>query len=134
MNSPSPRWKAVAVLCLVFALGLFVGIGGGALAVRRALQKQVAAGNVGTPLIDHLERGMSSKLHLTPAERTAVGKELEITRRELREHRQQLLEQLQATSEDTLSRLKAHLPPEKQAELEELARKRLGPWGLLIKK
>lgn len=134
MTSPSSRWKAFAVLCLVFALGLVVGIGGGALVVRRSLQKQVAAGNIGTPLIDHLEREMVSKLHLTAAEQAAVGAELEITRREFREHRRHLLEGLQATSEDTLSRLKSHLPPEKQTQLEKQARQRLEPWGLLIKK
>ncbi len=133
MNSPS-RWKAIAVLCLVFVLGMVIGIGGGAFAVRRALQKQVAAGNVGTPLIDHLEREMVSKLHLTPAEQAAVGTELDITRREIREHRHLLLENLRTTSEDTLSRLKTHLPPEKQAQLEEQARRHLGPWGLVIKK
>jgi cell division protein FtsB len=132
--NPTSRWKAIAVLVVVFLLGLVAGIGGTALVVRRTLQKQIATGMVGTPLIDRLEKEMKTTLHLTPAEQTAVGAELDITRHQLIERRQHMIEGLRTTSEDTLSRIKAHLPPDKQAMLEERARNRLAPWGLLNKK
>jgi uncharacterized protein YneF (UPF0154 family) len=133
-NSHPSRWKAICLISLVFVLGVVVGIGGGALVVRRTLQKQLAAGNVATPLIDHLERELTAKLGLTPSEQDAVRTELDVTRREIRDHRLHMLENLRTTSETTLARIKARLPEEKQATLEELARNRLGPWGLLIKK
>jgi cell division protein FtsB len=133
MNLTS-RWKAIAVLVVVFVLGLVAGIGGTALVVRRSLQKQIATGMIETPLIDRLEKEMKTSLNLTPAEQTAVGAELDITRRQLIERRQHMIEGLRATSEDTLSRIKSHLPPDKQAMLEERARNRLAPWGLLDKK
>ncbi len=133
-NPPASRWKAISLIVLVFFLGLIVGIGGGALVVRRTLQKQLTSGNGGTPLIDHLEREMTAKLKLTPSEQAAVKTELDVTRHAVSEHRRQMLENLRATCEDTLARLKAILPPEKQTQLEEQARKRFAPWGLLIAK
>jgi cell division protein FtsB len=132
--NPTSRWKAIAVLVVVFVFGLVAGIGGTALVVRRSLQKQIATGMVGTPLIDRLEKEMKISLNLTPAEQTAVGAELDITRRELIESRKHMIEGLRTTSEDTLSRIKSHLPPDKQAMLEERARNRLAPWGLLNQK
>lgn len=43
----------------------------------------------------------------------------------------EMLKNMRETSEDTLTRNKSKLPPEKQILLEAAARKRLAPWGLL---
>lgn len=125
------RWKALCLLALVFVLGIVIGVGGGALVVRRTLQQKIASGTVGTPLLDHLEKELVSHLELTPTEQAAIAPEFEITRHQIQIHRLEMLKNLRETSEDTLERIKSKLPLEKQILLEQAARKRLAPWGLL---
>ncbi len=133
-SNPSPRpkrWKAIGLLLLIFVVGIVTGAGGLAIVVRHKLQVQMANGTVGTVVVDRLEKELISKLDLSPSEQAAITPEFDITRREVRSHRLRMLEALRETSQDTLQRLKSKLPPEKQEILEQAARKRLGPWGLL---
>lgn len=135
MNSLPPsrprRWKAIGLLVLVFVIGMIAGIGGLALVVRQSIQQNIASGAAGNRLINRLQNETISKLKLTPGEQAAIAPEFEITRSEVRMHRLRMLDALRSTSEDTLRRVKAKLPQEKQILLEDAARKRLGPWGLL---
>jgi hypothetical protein len=134
LSHPSPRpkrWKAIGLLLLLFVVGIVTGVGGLAIVVRHKLQVQMANGTVGTVVVDRLEKELISKLDLSPSEEAAIRPEFDITRREVRLHRQRMLESLRETSRGTVQRLKSKLPPEKQELLEKVAHKRLGPWGLL---
>ena len=122
------------MLVIVFVLGIVIGVGGAALVVRRTLQEKIASGTVGNNVLDHLEKELSSRLKLTPAEQAAVAPEFEITRHQIQSHRLEMLKVMRETSEDTLQRIKSKLPPEKQILLDDAARKRLAPWGLLQSK
>ncbi len=128
---PARRWKAIGLLVIVFLLGIILGVGGGALVVRRTLQQKIATGALGNTLLDHLQKELITHLKLTPAEQAAIAPEFEITRHQIQIHRLEMLKNLRETSEDTLERIKSKLPLEKQILLEQAARKRLAPWGLL---
>lgn len=131
-ESPAPaRWKALAVLAVVFLLGIAIGVGGGALALRHTIRQKIATGTGATSLVDRFEQTTISTLDLTPAEQAAIAPEFEITRARVREQRREVIRALRENAIDTMRRVKAKLPPEKQELLERTARKRLGPWGLM---
>lgn len=128
--SRKSRWKAIGLLCLVFILGMVIGVGGGALVLRRVMRNQAAGGNIGTPRLDRAEREIISNLNLTAPEQMAVRNEFDITRREIREHRRMMFENIRGIGESTVSRIKIRLPEEKQAKFEQQARKRFRAWGI----
>ena len=128
------RWVALALLALMFVLGIITGIGGGALVLRHRLQQRVfslaKSPGPGDLLIDRLEKEMSSGLKLTPDEQSMVNSELAVTRDQIHSIRQRTVLDLRATARETLDRIKSKLPTEKRDELESKARERLTPWGL----
>ena len=125
------RWKAIGLLCLVFILGAVTGIGGGALILRHVIQSRISAGITGVPLLDRAERAILSNPDLTNAEREAIKVEFAVTRSRIIESRKNMLSELRETAEDTLNRIKTHLPAGKQDLLDQQARKQLAPWGML---
>lgn len=137
-SSPAPRRKrlaALALLALMFLLGVIAGVGGGALVLRHRLQqrafslgKSPAASDL---FIDRLEKEMSSGMDLTNEEKAVVGSELAVTREQVHAIRQRAVLDLRTTTRDTLDRIKSKLPIEKRESMESRARERLGPWGLL---
>ena len=142
MNTPSEfptpsrpaRWKALALLALIFVLGIAVGVGGGALALRHTLQQKIANGTGTTAVVDRIEQATISSLNLTPAEQAAIAPEFQITRTRVLEQRREIIKDLREDALDTLQRVKAKLPPEKQLRLEQSALKRLEAWGLTEQK
>lgn len=125
------RWKTIGFICLVFILGMLTGLGGGAVVLRKVMQSKLTGGRINMPLLDHAEREITAKLHLTAIEKAAVGSELEITRSQITGRRQEMLAHLREIADDTLARIKTHLPEEKQLQLDQEARKRFTPWGIL---
>ncbi len=134
-ESPTPvrpaRWKALAVLVFVFVFGIAVGVGGGALVLRHTIRQKIANGSGATSVVDRIQQATISSLDLTPAEQAAIAPEFEITRARVREERREIIIALREIALDTLQRVKAKLPAEKQILLENAAGKRLGPWGLM---
>ena len=138
MNTPSEfptpprpaRLKALVLLALIFVLGIATGVGGGALALRHTLRQKIAAGTAATAVVDRIEQATISSLNLTPAEQAAIAPEFEITRTRVLEQRREVMKALRETAQDTLQRVKAKLPPQKQLQLEHAALKRLEAWGL----
>ncbi len=140
-SSPAPRrkrWAALALLALMFLLGIITGVGGGALVLRHRLQQR--AFSIGKSpgasdlFIDRLEKEMSSGMNLTSDEKAVVKSELAVTRDQVHSIRQRAVLDLRATTRETLDRIKSKLPTEKRESLEARARERLGPWGLLPEK
>ncbi len=137
-SSPAPRrkrWAALALLALMFLLGIITGVGGGALVLRHRLQqrafslgKSPAASDL---FIDRLEKEMSSGMDLTIEEKAVVKSEMSVTRDQVHAIRQRAVIDLRTTTRDTLDRIKSKLPVEKRESMESKARERLGPWGLL---
>lgn len=131
------RWVAVALLVLMFFLGIVTGVGGGALVLRHRLQQRMLNLTKAAPsdaLIDHFEKEIDSSMKLSDDERAAVKSELAITRDQVAEIRQRTVIELRATTRDSLDRIKAKLPNDKREVLEGKARERLAPWGLLPEK
>lgn len=137
-SSPAPRrkrWAALALLALMFLLGIITGVSGGALVLRHRLQQR--AFSIGKSpgasdlFIDRLEKDMSSGMNLTNDEKAAVRSELAVTRDQVHAIRQRAVLDLRVTTRETLDRIKSKLPMEKRDSLEARARERLGPWGLL---
>lgn len=136
--SPAPRrkrWAALALLALMFMLGIITGVGGGALVLRHRLQQRVLSlgksPGPGDLFIDRLEKEMTSGLALTSEEQSIVKSELAVTRDQVHTIRQRTVIDLRTTTRETLDRIKSKLPMEKREPLESRARERLGPWGLL---
>jgi hypothetical protein len=137
-SSPSPkrsRWKAVALLGLVFVLGAACGIGGGLLVLRRLVQNAISEpqGNR-TPVdlvIAALEREILSELDLDAAQRKQLHESLQITVQDFKGLRVEVWQKAREKTRESLDRIASQLPPEKAAKLRERAANRLKPWGLL---
>ena len=137
-SSPAPRrkrWAAIALLALMFLLGIITGVGGGALVLRHRLQQRAfslgKSPGPGDLFIDRIEKEMTSRLALTDEEKSTVKSELAVTRDQVQAIRQRAVLDLRTTTRETLDRIKSKLPAEKRGLLESKARERLGPWGLL---
>jgi hypothetical protein len=137
-SSPSPkrsRWKAVALLGLVFVLGAACGIGGGLLVLRRLVQHAIAEPQSNRTPVDlviaALEREMLSELDLDDAQRHQLHQSLQITAQDFKGLRVEVWQKAREKTRESLERIASQLPPEKAVKLRERASSRLKPWGLL---
>ena len=131
------RCTAIGLLVLMFILGIVTGVGGGALVLRHKLRQQAFSltndRSPGDYAIKRAEKEISKGLKLSTDELTAVKAELEITRDRIHEIRRRTVTDVRATILDTIERIKARLPSDKRAMLDEKARKHLTPWGVYQK-
>jgi hypothetical protein len=137
-SSPSPkrsRWKAVALLGLVFVLGAACGIGGGLLVLRRLVQHAIAEPQSNRTPVDlviaALEREMLFELDLDDAQRHQLHQSLQITAQDFKGLRVEVWQKAREKTRESLERIASQLPPEKAVKLRERASSRLKPWGLL---
>ena len=136
MNSSKLRllFKPIAILMIVFALGAFIGAGMTVLRVKHNLQ-QATQSDGPHPAIDkallRLEKQMSKKLDLTPTESAEVSKELKQTAENLVKIRNHTIAELSNETRATLQRIGNRLPEEKRAMMNQIAKERLSPWGLM---
>jgi len=135
-SSPkSSRWKAVALLVLVFVLGAGCGIGGGLLVLRRVVHRAIAEPQNGHTPVDFvvaaLERDISADLDLDDAQRQQLHESLQTTAKDFKDLRMEIWQKARTKATESLERIASQLPPEKAAKLRERAKSRLQPWGLL---
>jgi len=127
-------WKALLILILVFILGAATGIGGGLLILRAQIRKAATATVSQQGPLDKLaarvEAHLGDRLHLSATERSALHEELGVTTRRAKELRLRLADDIRALAGDTIRRIGARLPAEKQAALRKEMDERLTPWGL----
>jgi len=135
---PSPkrsRWKAVALLVLVFLLGAGCGIGGGLLILRRVVHRAIAEPQSDFTPVDFivaaLEHDMVSELDLDASQRHQLHATLQLTARDMKVLRSEMWGKVSQKARESLDRIASQLPPEKAAKLREHATSRLKPWGLL---
>jgi len=135
-SSPkSSRWKAVALLVLVFVLGAGCGIGGGLLVLRRVVHRAIAEPQNGHTPVDFvvaaLERDISADLDLDDAQRQQLHESLQTTAKDFKDLRMEIWQKARSKATESLERIASQLPPDKAAKLRERAKSRLQPWGLL---
>jgi hypothetical protein len=137
-SSSSPkrsRWKAVALLGLVFVLGAACGIGGGLFVLRRVVHRAITDPQSDRTPVDlviaALERDVSSELDLDDAQRHQLHQSLQITAQDFKGLRIEVWQKAREKARESLERIASQLPPEKAAKLREHATSRLKPWGLL---
>ena len=136
MNSSKLRSlvKPIAILIIVFALGAFIGAGIIVLRVKHNIQ-QATQSDGSHPAIDkallRLEKQMIKKLDLTQTESAEVRKELKQTAENLVKIRNHTIAELGNETRATIQRIGNHLPEEKRAMINQIAKERLSPWGLM---
>lgn len=126
--------KAIVLLVMVFLLGAITGMGGSIMVMIHRLQNNLnnpeLADGPANRVINRMENDLKSHLDLSPEESSAVREELEQSRKELREIRIKLSQDLRRVAGDTTDRIGNRLPEAKRQPLRDLANKRLKPWGL----
>jgi hypothetical protein len=83
-----------------------------------------------TKFLERTEEKLAKDLELTPVERKAVHRELEITREELAGVRGRMIGELRWVARDSVRRIALQIPEEKRRPFRERAIKRLRPWGV----
>lgn len=132
----STRGRAIALLGVVFVLGMASGLGGGALWLRRQIRTTIAApaeaeGAVGR-LMARLESNLASELSLTAEQRTAVREEFQTAERQFRQLRTQFATDGEQLAQDTVAAIERRLPPDKHQALRDRVRERLEVWGIQL--
>lgn len=127
------HWKALLAALFIFAAGIAVGVFGtvgfGLRQIRTSFREPAAAGRLerATP---RLEKRLTDELALDDAQTAIVHRELTRAAQDLRAIRVETVRRTRRTVADTVLRIGAELPPEKRAQLRQLARKRLERLGL----
>jgi hypothetical protein len=129
--------KAILLLFGVFLLGNLTGIGGSIVVILKRFQENVRHPELITGptsrFLHRTESQLTQELHLTPAEQLQVRAELQKTRDQIIDIRLRRSEEMRQLTRETIDRIAANLPPEKQAGLRKHAQKQFAPWGLLEK-
>lgn len=126
--------KAIALLLGVFLLGMICGAGLLVMNVKKTMQKMVHAKEPPAKVTKAFSKAgqtLSKKLQLSPTETAAVEKEMIATMENLSAIRRKTLDSLAREANESTDRIAAQIPAEKHDQLRAMAKKRLGPWGLL---
>lgn len=127
------HWKALLAALFLFVAGIGVGvlgtIGFGLRQVRAVFREPAAAGRF-ERATGRLEKRLTAELALDDAQSAMVHRELARTAEELRSLRADTVQRTRRTVAGTILRIGAELPPEKRAQLRQLARKRLERLGM----
>ena len=120
--------KAIAVILVIFALGLILGWAGGRHLLQRQLKQMVAEGS--PPLKEFFMKRMSQKLDLTDAQKAEIITIVSETEGEL----YRILHTSRVEFADIMGRMitqvKTHLTPEQQQDANENFRRFLELWQI----
>ena len=134
--------KAAVWIVAVFILGAVCGIGGTAIvathrlqsAFRENLRDSAHPQGPADRILDRFEDKLTRELELTAGEQAAVSAELDITRRQIGEVRTGVGRDMRRIAIGSVLRVGRVLPQEKRRAFREMARKRLEPWGLELRR